>query len=218
MTDRFRLRDIQEECERVIDAPNICLETVRTGEHYRLARSHTNRYYQISSAIGIGRNRERFGDLLIRKAKDQDMDLSEVRVLVATGFDAGLLAGTLQHYDDFREDVRITHVHERNGKLVLRDESVFGRDEGVLIVHTVATNFNGPERVIRLVHDLPAQPYMTGFLVLLDRSPTGSQWRKRFMAFKHGIGMQRPIEAYADERVCPSCIKGVQLRDVRETA
>ncbi|MEK7082387.1 MAG: hypothetical protein AAB915_01785 [Patescibacteria group bacterium] len=218
MTGGFRLRNIQEECERIIDAPNICLETSRTGEHYRLARFHTNQYYNISSAIGIGRNRAQFNELLIGKSKDQDINLHEVRVMAATGFDAGLLAGTLQHYQDFREDVRITYMHERDGELTLRDESVFGRDEGVLIVHTVAVSFNGVERAIRLVQDLPSQPYVAGFLVLLDRSPVGSQWRKRFIAFKHAIGMHRPIEAYHSEEECPSCEKGIRLLDVREAA
>lgn len=220
--DGFGLNSLHE-CERIIGAEDIFLETSRTGEHYQLSRFHTNTCYRLSLAIGIGGNREVFSRRLVDETEESHIDVGEINVLVATGIDAVLLAGTLQHFRAFKKQPRLTYVYERNGVLALREGFVFEKDEKVLVIHVAAIRFQRIAWTIdliqRSVSDLGQQPCVEGFMVLLDRSPMGLDWRTPLCAYKSVIGVRKPIDPFpTNPKMCPLCIQGIPLGDLSETA
>jgi len=219
--DGFGLNSLHE-CERIIGAEDIFLETNRTGEHYQLSRFHTNTCYRLSLAMGIGGNREVFSRRLVDELAASRINAEEVSALVATGIDAVLLAGTLQHFRVFKRQPCLTYVYERDGALALREGFVFEKDEKVLLVHVAAIRFQRIARIIDLIQSSVSgsdqQPCVEGFMVLLDRSPVGLDWRAPLCAFGSIVGMRKPIDAFpTNPKMCPLCVQGIPLGDLSET-
>ncbi len=216
----FKLRN-QEECNHIINDPAVYLQTSRTGVHYEISGYHTDTCYRFSWAMGFGDYREVFSRVLIDQGEECDLNTEDIRVLVGTGVDAALLAGTLQHFREFQR-ARLTYVYKDGDRLRLREGSSFEKDEGVLLVHTAGVTYDRVAETINLIFDSTPpgeQPCVQGCMVLFDRSPESSDWRKRFAAFKMVVGIRSPIVPYiADSFLCPYCVAKMPVINALEAA
>ena len=215
--------DSMHECEHIISAPDVFLETSRTGVHYRLSRFHTDTCYRLSPVMGVGSHREIFSRRLVDEMGDQGIDCGEIGAFVATGVDGALLASTLQHYRTFKKQPRLTYVYEQDGALALREGFSFEKDEKVWVISPAAIRFRRIAQTIDLIQRAGShpdhQPCVDGCMVLLDRSPVGLDWRRGLCAYRFIVGMRKPIVAYpTNPKICPFCIQGVPIGDWTETA
>lgn len=221
--DGFALNSMHE-CERIISAKDVFLETNKTGMHYRLSRFHTNTCYRLSSVMGSGDKREILSRGLVDTMEDARIDADDIGAFVAIGVDGALLAGTLQHFRIFKRHPRLTYVYDQDGELMLREGFSFEKDEKIWIVSPAAIRFQRIARTIDLIQrsvvpGIECQPCVEGFIILLDRSPVGLDWRKNLCAYKSVIGMRKPIAAYpTNPKMCPFCIQGSPIADLREAA
>jgi len=210
-----------EECRRIINAESVLLDTSVTGEHYQLSgRIHTDRAYFFQSILQWGHHRELLARELLRVALERGVDMQrDVDVLVATSMTAMQLCCTLQHFVGFQQK-RLMFVEGEGDKTILGRGFSFQQDERAFLVHFAAVRFRTIRATIKAIHEFGdrtgIQPCVTGFAVLLDRSPEGFRWEMDFVSFRRVVLFREPLRLYsADRRRCTLCKKGIPLVDLR---
>lgn len=210
-----------EECQRIIRAETVCLDSTVTKEHYQLSgRIHTDKAYLLHPILQWGSHRELLARELLRVLLTKGINIQrDVDALVATGITAMQLCCTLQHFIGLQEK-RLVFVEQDRGRVTLGRGFAFLRDERVLLVHFAAVQYRTIRATIKAVHEwgdrTGIQPCVIGFAVLFDRSPEGSQWENDLAAFKHAALFREPLRIYpADKRRCKLCKLGIPLVDLR---
>ena len=108
----------------------------------------------------------------------------------------------------------------RDGKtMVLGQGFSFQNNEKVVVVHFAGASFNGLRRAIEAIHrfgdETGIQPCIKGVVVLIDRSPIGSNWENDFLTFQRIVAIRSPLIAYpASNGKCALCLEGRSLVDL----
>ena len=183
------LLGFERQCKELVLEEATWLRTAERNVHWKVSSYHTDSICDLSTVFGNGGNREIFAQRLNEVLPDSRIIPGEIDTLVPTDENANLLAGTLQHFRNFRYTAikRMEWVLMPNGerRLILGASFSFKRDERTLIVHTAGISFRRIEEAKQVIYRSAGdqQPCVEGFLVALDRSPVASPWRNNFGTF-----------------------------------